>query len=217
MRLFFGSVRYSEDMDLDAVVVAKETLRNRVDRLLASPIVTSPLKTHGFAIVESSAPKQTDTTQRWKVALRRSGDELTFRTKIEFSRRDAIAGAKLEAADRELLRPYGLTPALAPHYATEAAVRQKVHALAARTEPQARDVFDLALLLARPDAASLAFDDQAKAWLEAAIDHAMGLSFDDYAAKVVAFLEPSHAELYADRGAWEAMQEDVVARLEGLR
>jgi hypothetical protein len=43
------------------------------------------------------------------------------------------------------------------------------------------------------------------------------ISFDDYTSRVVAFLEPRHAEIYADRSAWEAMQEDVVTRLEALR
>ncbi len=217
LRFFFGSVRYSEDMDLDVVVIAKETLKNKVDRLLRSPAVTAPLKTHGLTIVEVSAPKQTETTQRWKVGLRRAGDELPIRTKVEFSRRDDIEGAKFEAADREVLRPYGLTPMLAVHYTTGAAIRQKIHALAARTEPQARDVFDLALLLARPDAADLTLDTAAKKWLDDTIDHAMGISFDEYVSHVVAYLEPSHAEVYAGSEAWDAMQEDVVARLEALR
>lgn len=217
LRFYFGSVRYSEDMDLDVVVIAKDTLKNKVERLLKSPAVTTPLKSHGLTIVETSAPKQTETTQRWKIGLRRVADELPIRTKVEFSRRDDIEGATYEPADREVLRPYGLTPVLATHYATPAAIRQKLHALAARTEPQARDVFDLSLLLARPDAADLALDESAKEWLDDAIEHAMGLSFDEYASKVVAYLEPSHAEVYAGREAWEAMQEDVVARLEALR
>jgi hypothetical protein len=126
-------------------------------------------------------------------------------------------GAKYEAAGREVLRPYGLTPVLMTHYAIEVAIRQKVHALAARTEPQARDVFDLALLLARPEATKIALGDDGKKWLPGAVDRAMGLSYGEYASKVVAFLEPSQAEVHADRSAWEAMQEDVVARLEALR
>lgn len=217
LRFFFGSVRYSEDMDLDVVVIAKETLRNKVDRLLKSPAVVAPLKTHGLTIVTTSAPKQTETTQRWKVGLRRQGDELPIRTKVEFSRRDDIAGTKYEPTDREVLRPYGLTPVLAVHYTVGAAIRQKIHALAARAEPQARDVFDLSLLLARPDAADLSLDAAARVWLDDAIDRAMGISFDEYASKVVAYLEPSQTEIYADRSAWDAMQEDVVARLEALR
>lgn len=148
---------------------------------------------------------------------RRNGDEMLIRTKVEFSRRDTIEGARFEATGRDVLRPYGLTPVLAAHYTTVAAIRQKIHALAARAEPQVRDVFDLALLLAHPDAAGLALDADAKQWLEGAIDRAMGLTFDEYASKVVAFLEPSQAEVYAERSAWEALQEDVVARLEVLR
>jgi len=217
LRFYFGSVRYSDDMDLDVVVIARETLKNKVDRLLQSPAVTAPLKAHGLTIVETSAPKQTETTQRWKVGLRRDGDELPIRTKVEFSRRDAIEGTKFEAADRQVLRPYGLTPVLALHYTSGTAIRQKIHALAARTEPQARDVFDLSLLLARSDAAGLTLDAAAKEWLADAIDHAMGISFDEYASRVVAFLEPTHAEVYAERSAWHAMQEDVIARLEALR
>src|SRR5690242_8643568 len=67
LRFYFGSVRYSEDMDLDVVVISKDTLRNKVERLLRSPLVAAPLKTSAIEIVEISAPKQTDTTQRWKL------------------------------------------------------------------------------------------------------------------------------------------------------
>lgn len=217
LRFYFGSLRYSEAMDLDVVVIAKETLRNKVERLLRSPAVTAPLKVHGLTIVEASAPKQTETTQRWKVALQRAGDELPLRTKVEFSRRDDIEGVEYEATDREVLRPYGLTPVLATHYTTPSAIRQKLHALAGRTEPQARDVFDLSLLLARAHAVDFRLDAAAKRWLDPAIENAMGLSFDEYASKVVGYLEPSQAEIYGERSAWEAMQEDVVARLEALR
>jgi hypothetical protein len=54
-------------------------------------------------------------------------------------------------------------------------------------------------------------------WLTDAIDHALGLSFDEYTSQVVAFFEPSHAEVHAARSAWDAMQEDVAERLEALR
>jgi hypothetical protein len=106
---------------------------------------------------------------------------------------------------------------LATHYTMATATRQKIHALAARVAPQARDVFDLALLLARADAAELVLDAAAKKWLDDAIEHAMVISFDEYVSKVVAYLDPSQAEIYSDRSAWEAMQEDVVFRLEALR
>jgi predicted nucleotidyltransferase component of viral defense system len=217
LRFYFGSVRYSEDIDLDVVVLSRTTLKNKVDRLLQSPAVLAPLAVKGVRLVESSSPKQTDTTQRWKVGLRVDGSDVPLRTKIEFSRRDAIEGAVFEVTRREVLRPYGLTPFLATHYATHAAIAQKVHALAGRAEPQARDVFDLNLLFAHPEAEELLLTKAQRAWVPDAVERAMSISFDDYASKVVAFLDPTQAELFNERSAWDAMQDAVVARLEALR
>lgn len=217
LRFYFGSVRYSEDVDLDVVTIGKETLRKNVDRLLASPLVVSPLGSLGIVIRDSSAPKQTDTTQRWKVGLEVRGVSLPVRTKIEFSRRDSIEGAAFEATPADVTRPYGLGPVLATHYGLDAAIIQKIHALAARTEPQARDVFDLAHLFARPAVGGLALSPAQKRWLPEAIDHAMEISFDEYVAKVVAYLDPAHAVPFEDALAWTTMQERVIDALEALR
>jgi predicted nucleotidyltransferase component of viral defense system len=217
LRFYFGSVRYSEDIDFDVSVIARTTLLHKVDRLLASPLVVSPLKAQGLEIVERSAPKQTETTQRWKVALRAQGIEAPLRTKIEFSRRDAIQGTSFESIDAGLARGYGLTPVLATHYTAAAAIAQKIHALAGRTEPQARDVFDLSLLLARPETSSLELGRSAKRWLADAIDRAMSISYDAYRSKVVAFLDSEQLDLYDGRAAWDAMQDAVVTRLEALQ
>ncbi|MBZ5782466.1 hypothetical protein, partial [Klebsiella aerogenes] len=78
-------------------------------------------------------------------------------------------------------------------------VLQKIHALSDRPEPQARDVFDLNLLLARPEAAATKLSAEAKKWLPPAIEHAMSISFDSYAAQVVAFLDPEQRELFDTR------------------
>ena len=217
LRCYFGSVRYSEDIDFDVFVIAPGTLRNKVERLLRSPLMTTPLKTRGIEITDTTAPKQTDTTQRWKVGLRAQHIGVPLRTKIEFSRRDTRAATAFESVDRELLRPYGLTQVLATHYTLPAAIEQKIHALAGRAEPQARDVFDLNLLLARSDASKLGSSPASKRRVSDAIEHAMGISFDEYRAKVIAYLDPDQAALYASRDAWSAMQDAVVAHLEGLR
>ncbi len=212
LRFFFSSIRYSEDIDLDVVVMAKETLRNKVDRLLKSPLVTAPLLSRGIRIADVSAPKQTDTTQRWKVGLELKSGVVPIRTKIEFSRRGDIEGALFEAVHPQVLVPYSLTPMLATHYLAPAAITQKVSALAGRTEPQARDVFDLNLLLARADSAAVRLPSKSKR--TQAIENAMSVSFEDYASQVVAYLEPEQAAIYDSREAWEAMQDTVVARLE---
>lgn len=216
LRFYFGSVRYSEDIDLDVAVVAKATLRNKVDRLLASPLIAAPLKTQGLELTDVSAPKQTETTQRWKVGVRVVGRNLALRTKIEFSRRGSVDGTRFEVVPADVLRQYALTPFLATHYTAPAAVMQKIEALAGRTEPQARDVFDLNLLLARTDGASAAHSAP-KARLAAAMEHALEITYDQYAAQVVAFLDPTQRELYESRDAWNAMQDAVVSTLEAAQ
>lgn len=216
LRFYFGSVRYSEDIDFDVVVIAKEPLKKKVDRLLQSPLVRAPLKAKGIDVLDVSAPKQTDTTQRWKAGLRLAGLSVPLRTKIEFSRRHDLDGAVFEATPREVLRPYALTPVLATHYTTHAAITQKIHALAGRAEPQARDVFDLSHLLARSDAEEVHLSGAQRAWLPGAIERAEEISYDDYASKVVAYLDPDQAALFEDRSAWEAMQTAVVTGLRAL-
>ncbi len=98
----------------------------------------------------------------------------------------------------------------------DTALAQKIAALAARTEPQARDVFDLQLLLARTDARSPDLSHLRKRTIADAIERAMGISYDEYRSKVVAYLDPEHAELYEDPTAWDAMQDMVVSRLQEL-
>jgi predicted nucleotidyltransferase component of viral defense system len=217
LRFYFGSVRYSEDIDFDVSVIAEDTLKNKVERLFRSPLISAALKTKGIEITEISAPKQTQTTQRWKLGLRAASISVPLRTKVEFSRRAAIGETAFARIDPGVLRPYGLPPFLATHYTTAAAITQKIHALAGRSEPQARDLFDLNLLLARSEVANLTLTAAQKAWLEKAIEHAFALSFDEYSAKVVAYLEPAQVDLYADRGAWDTMQDAVITQLEALR
>lgn len=217
LRFCFGSARYSEDMDCDVAVIAKGTLRNKVDRLLASPLVTTPLRSKGIELIEHSAPKQTDTTQRWKIGLRVAGTNAPVRTKVEFSRRAVIEGTTLAVLDSEVMRAYGLTPFAATHYTVGAAIAQKIQALAGRSEPQARDVFDLDLLLSRSDAAPLKLDASAKRGVADAIERALSISFDHYRSHVVAYLHSEQAELFASRAAWDAMQETVIARLQALQ
>ncbi len=45
----------------------------------------------------------------------------------------------------------------------------------------------------------------------------MSISFDEYQAKVVGYLEPEHVEIYEGRETWDATQEAVVGYLETLR
>jgi predicted nucleotidyltransferase component of viral defense system len=217
LRFYFQSPRYSEDIDFDVARLPKETLRNKVERLLQSPLVATPLRVRGIELTDITAPKQTDTTQRWKVGLVVRDVSVPLRTKLEFSRRDAIAGTEYESVDADLARSYGLTATLATHYGAQAAIAQKIQALAGRAEPQARDLFDLSLLLSRPDAAAIVLGGAQKRGLTDAIERAMAISFAEHTSKVVAYLDPEQAKLHAGRPTFEALQELVVSRLEALR
>ncbi len=217
LRFYFQSPRYSEDLDFDVVRLPKETLRNKVERLLRSPLVATPLRAKGVEVTDVTAPKQTDTTQRWKVGLLTSGIAVPLRTTIEFSRRDAITGAAYESVDANLARGYALMPMLATHYGSGAAIAQKIQALAGRAEPQARDLFDLSLLLSRPEAKGLVLSAAQRRVLPDAIERAAAISFAEHTAKVVAYLDPEQAPLHADRPTFEARQDFVVTSLEALR
>lgn len=215
LRFWFGSVRYSEDLDLDVVVTARATLKNKVDRMLEAGALPALLRARGMAVEHASAPKQSETTQRWKVSLSAEGLVAPLHTKVEFSRRAPAGGHAYEPVDPDLARRYRIPAPFAHHYLAPAALAQKVHALARRKEVQARDVFDLQLLLSSAPA-ELAIDEAARKDAPAAILRAMDIDYDDFASQVAAFLEPEHASLYATREAWERMQAEVVSGLERL-
>ena len=95
LRLFFESVRHSDDLDMDVSVTSKETLKKKVDKILASPRFRKALLLYGIEIEQVSTPKQTDTTQRWKMALKVKGLSEPVHTRIEFSRRESNAKSVL--------------------------------------------------------------------------------------------------------------------------
>ena len=215
LRFFFKSVRFSDDLDIDVTVAAKGTIKAKVDKLLAGRPLQVLLGGAGIAIQEATAPKQTDTTQAWKIALQVQGSSAPLRTKIELSRRPSAGETRFEAVDRVLAQGYRLTPPLVSHYTAAAALVQKLGALAGRAQPQARDVFDLHLLMAHVDS-KLRLPAATRSLLPRAALHAIGFSYDDYRAQVVAFLEPEQQEMLGSRAHWDEMQTAVVEFIEGL-
>lgn len=211
LRFFHKSVRYSEDMDLDVETVGVDTLRKNVRALLESTPLRLVLEPRGLAVTGVSEPKQTATTQRWKLGLRVPGESAPVRTKIEFSRRGLGAGKVFGPVDPELVRRYGLGPTLLPHYDADAALAQKIGALAGRAETQARDVFDLNLLLD----AGASLTGRRPRGLREARERALDLTFADFKGQVWAFLDPGHQELYATKRSWEEMVLRVVTALGG--
>lgn len=214
LRYFFGSPRYSEDIDLDASGIDTWQLEEKVDEVLASPQLKIILRPSGLAIAETSKPKQTKTTQRWKVGISAPGQAREVRTKIEFSKRNGDGRYRLEAIPNEVVGPYGLRPPTIQHYIDGAPTEQKILALAGRTQTQARDVFDLDLLLRRQPLPSGQVDPDK---LAEAAGRALELGFEEFRQQVVEFLEPDAVELYDSPHAWELMQTSVADQLEAAR
>jgi len=216
LRFFLKSIRYSEDMDLDIHTMAASTLRNNVSHVLEAQSFAQALRAQGIELARTSLPKQTDTTQRWKLALRITESGAEVPTKIEFSRRGLDGAKAVEPVDAEIIRTYRLYPVIVQHYSLHTAFAQKVSALALREQVQSRDVFDLKLLLdaggpKQPLRATTAAN------LATAIDNALAVDYDAFAGQVLAFLEPEYQEHYGTRKAWTELQEQVVDGLEALR
>jgi len=203
LRFYFKSVRYSEDIDFDVHTVSPETLRSNVRHALRNQVLTNTLRAVGIEISKTSEPKQTDTTQRWKVSLSLPGFDREIPTKIEFSRRDGLTGAVVEPVDRDLIVKYNLYPIHVSHYPRGTAIRQKVSALIGRTQTQARDIFDLALLI--HDTLDLEGYTLTPAEAEEACDHALSLNFDDFQGQVVAFLLPDYQRTFGTSQMWNEM------------
>jgi predicted nucleotidyltransferase component of viral defense system len=215
LRFFLKSIRYSEDLDLDIQTMAVGTLQNNVNRLLEAQAFIQQLGAQGIELVRKALPKQTGTTQRWKLTLRvtESGAELP--TKIEFSRRGLDDGTAVEPVDAGIIRTYRLYPVIVQHYSVHAAFAQKVSALALREQVQSRDVFDLKLLL-DAGGAEKPLPAAAAVNVAAAINNGLAVDFDAFAGQVLAFLEPEYQEHYGSRRAWNDLRQQVVNGLEAL-
>lgn len=216
LRFFLKSIRYSEDMDLDIQTMAVGTLRNNVSRLLEAQSFLQSLRAQGIEIARTSLPKQTETTQRWKLTLRVIESAAELPTKIEFSRRGLDGDKAVEPVDAGIIRAYRLYPVIVQHYSVYTAFAQKISALALREQVQSRDVFDLKQLLdaggaEQPLPATTAVN------LPLAIDHALAVDYAAFAGQVLAFLEPEYQEHYRNRKVWAELQRQVVDGLEALR
>lgn len=213
LRYFFSSFRCSEGIDLDILNLEPWRLGDEVDRLLDSETMSILLRSPGLSVADVNPIKQTETTLRWKLALEAPRRSRPVRTKIEFNNRNGEDRYELEKVPSEIVEPYALSPPNVQHYTGDAPTEQKVYALAKRSETQARDVFDLELLLRRRPLGP----GVDPALLSEAAERALELPFDAFEDQVVRFLDPGAVELYDSRAKWEDMQTFVAQRLEEAR
>jgi len=216
LRFFFQSVRYSEDMDLDVRGLGVDRLKDIVIQILRSPGFGDSLRP--FGIVETRPPdiaraKQTDTTQKLKVhLLTRAGEDLY--TKIEFSRRGFKGTTLVESVSDAALYEYKIPPLWAPHYDLFSTMSQKIEALSSRAAIQARDIFDLHILIPRLG------DDRSvgvitgRDTLRNARDRVFDVGFDQFRDTILAYLDPEDQGRFNDAGIWDGIRMQVADFLE---
>lgn len=222
LRLFFGSVRYSEDMDLDGTAEASAAIRSLLKGIFDDREFTRRLQAFGLRGLDpgEGPNKDTETTFRYKFGVMARGD-VRYPTKVEVSFRGGHAAdsAVSEAPDPAITRSYDLEPFEVRHYVREAVVRQKIDALGGRREAQARDVFDLHVLVSNdPTAELLEFLARTlpHARLREAYNRALAVSYGEYEGQVFEFLgDEARAQHGTDR-AWDEIRLRAAALIEAV-
>ena len=220
LRFFFRSPRYSEDMDIDVLGGAVTTLKKNGYKILEQDGLLRALRTYGIEELILSDPdkaKHTETTQRFRLRLvTSSGEELP--TKVEFSRRSDVPAqgeAPVELVSPEIVHNYQRLSFRVQHYNGQQAVAQKLDALAGRAVTQARDAFDLHLLLR---AGVINRQQLARATSAATRERALKslntLSFADFRGQVLEFLDAETRQTVDPEQEWSNIQAELTALIE---
>lgn len=208
LRLFFNSIRYSEDMDIDIGGMRIEKVKKTIMNILEAKTFLDNLRSSGIEKIVSpdiKKAKQTETTQRFKIHLLTTAGEDLF-TKIEFSRRGMKGACLVESISPKILRPYKMMALLVPHYDAISAIQQKVRALAQRSALQARDVFDLFILSSQYDNQIQDKLDLSKTILKTAQDRIFMIEYLQFRDTVVAYLEAQDQALYSSPSVWDEIK-----------
>ena len=208
LRLFFKSIRYSEDMDIDIKGARVERIKKTVMDILAAKGFTDSLKSFGIERIiapDMAKAKQTETTQRFKIHLLTRGGEDLY-TKVEFSRRGLKDSPFVEPVSNEILRAYKMAPLLVSHYDRVSAMVQKIQALAQRTVLQARDIFDLFVLSSQYEVSkrnTIAVDRNI---LKTAQENIFLVKFPQFRDTVVAYLGAEDQKVYSSPDVWDEIK-----------
>jgi hypothetical protein len=218
LRFFFGSIRYSEGMDLDIKGIGSFKLKDIVMDILLSKTLSATVRTFNIEKIippDITKAKQTETTQRFKVHLINSAGEDLF-TRIEFSRRKLDQPIKTESVSSVILQLYKLSCIIVSHYPAQVAITQKISALVHRREPQARDIFDLHLLLPWLKESRAIIDAMPKNVIRKAYEHVFDIDFNVFRNTVLSYLSDEEQALYNRREVWEEIQLKTGHLLEGI-
>ena len=214
LRFFHSSPRLSEDIDLDVISKMQvSTLGKSVDGILESHAFQSFLISQGITQLTYSRPKQTETTQRWKISMV-LGANISLPTKIEFSRRQSTLVFSKGMPDSHLLNHYKLPPFAAQFYDAPTMISQKIEALASPHRNATRDLFDLYHLFLRlessPKNVLSAID---KTTLKQAVHKISRFERNDFNEQVLPYLTADLISFYKDPEVFEKLKKETEEKL----
>lgn len=216
MRAVHGSKRHTKDIDLDAdVTFSKERVQGLVARSISRVVTASPL----ISNVVVTAPKQTDTTLRWKINGTLAGTDTPMHLTVEVSRRNTTAHDHvIDATLGDEFAP-GAKGAVVRVLDSQALAVTKVMALTDPNRQAPRDIYDLHVLIradVEPPIALLA--SQPKERLEAALNELWlkleALPYAQFQQEVKPYL-PQDIAKTIDEDSYADMQLEVGERVEG--
>lgn len=209
LHLFFKSIRYSEDMDLDIAGIGVAELKETVMEILQVKAFREGFYAFGIKDIiqpDMRVAKQTQTTQCFRVHLITTAGEDLF-TKVEFSRRGIMGNVVTESVPAILLRHYRLSPLIIAHYDGYTATMQQINALASKAAIQARDVFDLYILSSQvnPDVFQEGATVDASA-ANRAYKRLLEVSFEMFRDSMVSYLSEEDQITYGNASYWEEIK-----------
>lgn len=216
LRLFHGSPRYSEDIDLDGVLGARLAIRSSIRGIFDDRDFARSLARLGLRGVDpgEGPNKDTETTFRYKFHVLGPGNQ-SYGTKVEVSFRERNETDPFDIATPPSDRVGRYFPEgdelRVQRYGRPAAVRQKIEALAGRTRIEARDIFDIHVLLREKDGGSPTLIDFLaenvdSSTLELARERALELQYPEYESLVVRFLEDEVRQEYQSQERWDHLR-----------
>jgi predicted nucleotidyltransferase component of viral defense system len=209
MRFFFKSPRYSEDIDLDVQAITVDILRRKVNSILNSKPFRDILQVRDVDIEHITEHKQTATTQRWKLGLIVPQVGKPLPTRIEFSRRGMQESFIFESVNPDIIRKYNLSPFMANHYPAEITYQQKIKALISRQTAQARDIFDIFILLIS-GLTKVAIPKELHLNLARARENILSMDYALYKSQVISYLDPEDQSQYESEQVWDDIRLKVV-------
>lgn len=211
MRVLAGSVRYTKDLDLESCgSVPLKVIQSCIRKAVGD------IKSTGFiSDLTVSEPKQTETTQRWKIGGR-VGDQ-DVRLTVEVSRRNQEHQAQVQQVEHDA--GYGLGTALISCISLPSIAASKVDCLMNPNREAPRDIYDLYLLIKMdirpsPEAIANYGVDRLAAMRDALWAKLDKMDFEAAKQSLLGFLPPSASQALTAE-VWDEMRLVVDDKVRG--